>query len=542
MFTAVQASAQASHTAHTAPATASGHRHTDTVPLLTGLGSWHRRVATSVPAAQSYFDQGLRLYYAFNHAESVRSFREAQRLDRSCVMCAWGEAMALGPNMNAPMDTSAERLAVAATRRAVSLANRATVSGREAAFVRAIAARYLDGASVTRSGRDSSYASAMAAIAAAAPKDADALALAAEGAMDLTPWNYWAKDATAHAGTTRLVGWLERAMRLEPKHPGACHFYIHAVEAVHPQRAVPCAERLAALMPGAGHIVHMPAHIYIRVGRWADAIEINKRAVHADEKYFDGPHTPDSGFYTAAYASHNHHFLALAAMMAGNSATAIDASRRVTQIVTPEMARAAPMLEPLLAVPVQTLVSFGRWDDVLRMPLPATDLRVALAHSWYARGIAFAATGRSPEARATADSIRTTSRGMPQSELRVTLEIAALMVDGEVALRADNAASAVRAFTEAAALEDGLSYMEPPTWYYPVRHSLGKAQLAAGHYRGAEQSYRADLERFPENGWSLRALALSLEAQGRIREAQDAERRFVKAWRLADVEISSSRY
>lgn len=544
LFTAAQASAQASHAAHAsqAPASVAGPRHADSVPLLTGLGTWHRRVATKVPAAQGYFDQGLRLHYAFNHAESVRSFREAQRLDPSCVMCAWGEALALGPNINAPMDTAAERLAVSATRRAMGLANRATVSGREAAFVRAIAARYVDGTNATRAGRDSAYATAMTAIVAASPKDVDALALAAEAAMDLSPWNYWAKDGKAHPGTARLVGWLERGMQLEPKHPGACHFYIHAVEAAHPRRAVGCAERLAALMPGAGHIVHMPAHIYIRVGRWADAIDINKHAVHADELYFDGPHTPDSGVYSALYASHNHHFLALAAVMAGNSSTAIDASRRVIQIVTPDVARGAPMVEPMLAIPVQTLVSFGRWDDVLRMPLPASDLRVARAHSWYARGVAFAATGRSPEARATADSIRTTLRAMPQSELRVTLEIAALMVDGEVAMRTGNAASALRAFTEAAALEDGLSYMEPPTWYYPVRHSLGKAQLAAGSYRGAEESYRADLKRFPENGWSLRGLAQALEAQGRTREAKDVERRFRKAWRLADVEIASSRF
>jgi tetratricopeptide (TPR) repeat protein len=331
-------------------------------------------------------------------------------------------------------------------------------------------------------------------------------------------------------------------MARAPNHPGACHFYIHAVEAAHPQRAVPCAERLASLMPGAGHIVHMPAHIYIRVGRWADAIDINKHAAHADDQYFEGPHTPDAGFYSAAYQSHNHHFLTLAAVMAGASRTALEASQRVTAIVTPEIARIAPPVEPLLAVPVQTLVTFGRWEEVLRTPLPPSDLRVAMAHFWYARGIAFAATGRPLEARATIDSITGVAQGMPAGEPRLTLQIAAHMVTGEVALRAGDAEGAVRAFAAAAALEDQLAYMEPPTWYHPVRHSLGKALLAAGRASEAERAYRADLRRFPENGWALRGLALSLEAQGRSAEARRVNERFAKAWRLADVTITASRF
>ncbi len=531
--------AQSPHANHGAPARPAAPT-ADAVPLLTNLGSWHRKIETSVPAAQRYFDQGLRLYYAFNHAESIRAFREAQRLDPQCVMCAWGEAVALGPNINAPMDGAAEQLAITATRRAMALER--TASPREASYVRAISARYLGAAQATRASRDSAYAQAMSVLVDGSPNDVDALALAAEATMDLSPWSYWAKDGGAPPATTRLLARLERAMRLAPDHPGACHFYIHAVEAVQPERAVRCAERLAQLMPGAGHIVHMPAHIYIRTGRWADAIAINKHAVHADEQYFDGPHTPESGFYAAAYQSHNHHFLALAAVMAGASKTAIASSKQVVRIVTPALARQVSAVEPMLAIPVQTLVSFGRWDEILRTPLPPSDLRIALAHSWYARGVAFAATGRGAEARATIDSINAVVRGMPAGEPRVTLEIAALMVAGEVALRSKDAASAVRHFTSAAALEDGLAYMEPPTWYFPVRHSLGKAQLAAGDAHGAEQTYRADLRRFPENGWALRGLTSALSTQGRTRDAQAVERRFVKAWRLADVTIASSRF
>ncbi|MBC8090124.1 MAG: hypothetical protein H7Z40_22940 [Phycisphaerae bacterium] len=519
-------------------------RTSNAVALLNNLGSWSRHVSAAVPRAQDYFNQGLRLYYGFNHAESVRAFREAQRLDPGCVMCVWGEAAALGPNMNAPMDTASERQAIAATERALALLHSPKTSNRvktrDGAWIQAIAARYLGGAS--RAERDSSYAAAMAAIADKNPNDADALAIAAEAAMDLSPWAYWAKDGTPKPGTQRLVAWLEQGMRVAESHPGACHFYIHAVEAAHPERAVRCAERLAALMPGAGHIVHMPAHIYIRVGRWADAIAMNKHAVHADEKYFDGPHTPDAGFYAAAYQSHNFHFLTLAAVMAGSSTTAVSASQKVVGIVTPAIARVAPPLEALLAVPVQTLVTFGRWEEVLKTPLPPADLRVALGHFWYARGMAFAATGRLAEARATIDSIQSVSAKMPAGEQRMTMDIAARMVEGEIAFSGKQFDRAVKALSEAVEIEDGLSYMEPPTWYHPVRHSLGRALLAADRAREAEQVYLADLRRFPENGWSLRGLSLALAAQGNVEGAKAIEKRFRKAWRLSDVAITASRF
>lgn len=512
------------------------------VPLMAKLGNWRRRIDTRLPLAQRYFDQGLRLYYAFNHKEALRAFREAQRLDPRCVMCVWGEAAALGPNINAPMDAAAERQAVAATQRAVAMVRRAPVDDEERMWVNAMAARYLGDATAGRAARDSAYAQAMGRIADATPNDPDAQAMAAEAVMNLAPWNYWTRDGRARPGTPRILRWLERGLLSAPDHPGLCHFYIHALEAAQPERAIACAERLAATMPGAGHIVHMPAHIYIRVGRWADAIEANRRAVHADDGYFDGPHTSDAAFYTAAYRSHNHHFLVLAGSMAGASQVAIAASNEAVAFVDHDAARAVPALQPMLAVPVQTLVTFGRWDEVLRTPLPPTDLRIATALTWYARGVAFAATNRSAEARATVDSVRGVARALDAGEVRTVLEIAALAVEGEMALRGGDAARAVESFAQATKLEDSLGYMEPPTWYYPVRHSLGKALLAAGRSRDAEQAYRADLRRFPENVWSLRGLALSLRAQGRGDDATSVERRLSKAMRLADVAVESSRY
>lgn len=539
--------AQVPHTGHSGAAlSAAGHAPVEpaSVTLIQNLGTWRRTVNTRNPMAQAYFDQGLRLYYAFNHAESVRAFREAQRRDPSCLMCVWGEAVALGPNINAPMDSAGERQASAAAKRGLSMISNASpnaYSARDIQWMRAAAVRYVSTSNNSRAGRDSAYAKATANIATEFPRDVDALAIAAEAQMDLSPWTYWTKGGNPLPGTEQTLKWLEKGMSLSSSHPGACHFYIHAVEAAHPERAVACAERLANSMPAAGHIVHMPAHIYIRVGRWADAINANKHAVHADQEYFDGPHTTDDALYSAMYRSHNFNFLTLAAVMAGASKTAFESSNHVAEIVTPDVARSIPALEPMLAVPVQTLVTFGKWDAVLNAPLPPSDLRVATSHFWYARGIAFAATGRATEARATIDSIRATAQSLAPGETRTTLDIAARMVDGEIAFRSGDAPKAVSIFTEAAALEDGLSYMEPPTWYQPVRHSLGKALLAAGNAQAAEQVYLADLRRFPENGWSLLGLAQSLRAQNLKREARAIDGRFVRAWRSADVSISASR-
>jgi tetratricopeptide (TPR) repeat protein len=306
--------AQETHAAHGAPPP-SAARPSGPAKLLKGLGSHHHRVTTSSPLAQRFFDQGLSLAYAFNHDEAGRSFREAVRLDPQCAMCEWGAALVLGPNINAPMDTAANAAAHAGAQRALALAARATPAER--AYAEALVRRYAPVPSANRASLDSAYAAAMRAVADRFPEDADAAALYAEAQMNLSPWAYWAPDGTPLPGTADALAALDRAMRVNRNHPGACHYYIHAVEAVYPQRAVACAERLAALMPAAGHIVHMPAHIYLRVGRYGDAIRANEHAVHADESYIADQRV--QGFYPIAYYPHNHHFLSFAATLAGRA-------------------------------------------------------------------------------------------------------------------------------------------------------------------------------------------------------------------------------
>ncbi|MDH3495549.1 MAG: tetratricopeptide repeat protein [Gemmatimonadota bacterium] len=510
------------------------------VPLYDNLGSYHYPVTTAVPLAQRYFDQGIRLTWAFNHAEAIRAFAEGERLDSTCAMCAWGSAFAAGPNINAPMDSASGVRAYEAVRRALARAARVTPSER--ALITALAERYGPDPLATRASRDSAYAAAMAQAAGRYPDDVEAQVLHADALMNLRPWAYWQPDGAPAPGTTVLLERLERARALNADHPGACHLYIHAVEARDPSRAVACAERLATLMPGAGHLVHMPGHIYIRVGRYADAIDANKHAVHADESYLEGPMVSRQGLYPQGYYPHNYHFMSFAASMAGASQTAIDAARRTAERLGPDVIRQIPWLEAVTPIVPWTLVTFGHWDDVLREPMPPADLQFATGMAYYARGVALAALGRRDDAQTALDSVRGIAERFPENDNRTALRIAAHALAGELALRGSLPAAAVREFQTAVALEDGLTYNEPPTWYYPMRHSLGKALLAAGQPADAERVYREDLERFPENGWSLFGLVRALKAQGRTAEARRVAQRRAAAWSRADVDLSASRF
>jgi tetratricopeptide (TPR) repeat protein len=509
------------------------------VPLYDNLGTLSHRVAAT-PEAQLYFDQGLRLTYAFNHEEAVRSFREAERLDSTCAMCAWGQALALGPNINAPMDSAAGVAAYAAVVRAQRLA--ASAPEAERAWVDALARRYAEVPPADRAGLDSAYAVAMRALADRYPQDVDAQALAAEALMDLSPWHYWEADGSPRAATPEIVARLEAALALSAEHPGACHFYIHAVEAKHADRAVACAERLAATMPGAGHLVHMPAHVYIRVGRWADAIEANRHATHADDVLLRDASLDRSGMYGQGYVPHNHHFLAFAAAMAGQSATALEAARATASAIEPAAAEAFPPVQWQGTAPYVSLVTFGRWDEILKEPLPPPAQRYATAMAYYARGVALARLDRGVEARAALDSVRAIEAAVPQDDFRKALTIAGLALEGEMALSAGRPADAAAKFRGAVALEDGMGYMEPPIWYYPIRQSLGRALLEAGKPAEAERVYREDLRRFPDNGWSLTGLALALAAQGRGAEAAKVQQQFDAAWKDADVKLVASRF
>ena len=369
----------------------------DPVPLYTNLGSHHKRISTRVPATQQYFDQGLRLVYGFNHAEAIRSFTRAAELDPTCAMCYWGIALAYGPHVNAPMDSASGVAAYAAAQKALALKSHATAPER--AYIEAVAQRYEADPPTDRARLDTLYSRAMERV-------------ANTNANDLRPWNYWRPDGTPYPGTNEIVRQLERVISRNPNHPGACHYYIHAVEAVNPQAAVPCAERLARLMPGEGHMVHMPSHIYARVGRWNDAIQANQHAIHTDEVFIEGQHP--MGVYPLAYYPHNIHFLAFASTMAGRSAQAIAASHTLTSKVNLDAARQVGLLQEMLPYHALTLTTFGKWDDVLAEPLPPEDIRFSYAMAYYARGVAHAAKGQWAEAQAALDTVTAINSATPE--------------------------------------------------------------------------------------------------------------------------------
>jgi tetratricopeptide (TPR) repeat protein len=516
----------------------------DSVPLYSDLGNYHFAVSTRAKIAQAYFDQGLRLVYGFNHGEAIRAFTEATRIDPSCAMCYWGIAYAYGPHVNAGMDSAAGVAAYAAIQKARQ--NAAKASPREQGYIKALLNRYAAVPPNDRAPLDSAYAQAMAKLAAQYPGDFDAATLYAESLMDLSPWNYWNRDGTPRPDTPTIVAQLEGVIAKNPNHPGACHYYIHAVEAVAPEKAVACAERLAALMPGAGHMVHMPGHIYIRVGRYNDAIMANEHAVHTDQMYME-EEKPGPGIYSIGYVPHNYHFLAFASTMAGRSQEALEAARKTSATTTYDVARQVPPAEVYVPYQFLALTTFGHWDEVLALPIPPADLGYAYGLAQYARGVAFAATGRAAEARASLDSlVKDRSTIKPDyatagwSTPGTVLEIAEHSLRGEMAMRSGDASGAVDHFKAAAAAEDGLLYIEPPDWYYPVRHSLGLALLRAGRPAEAEVAYREDLKRFPRNGWALFGLAQSLEAQGK--DASAEKQQFQEAWRSADVTLTGSRF
>jgi len=511
----------------------------DSVPLYTNLGSHHKQISTRVAAAQQYFDQGLRFVYGFNHAEAIRSFTRAAELDSSCAMCYWGIALAYGPHVNAPMDSASGVAAYAAVQKALTLKSHATAAER--AYIEAVAQRYEAVPTADRARLDRLYSHAMERLAKSYADDLDAATLYAESLMDLRPWNYWRPDGTPYPGTNDIVRQLERVLSRNPNHPGACHYFIHAVEAVNPQAAMPCAERLARLMPDEGHMVHMPAHIYIRVGRWNDAVQANQHAIHSDEVFIEGQHPV--GVYPLAYYPHNIHFLAFASTMAGRSAQALKASDTLTSKVNLDAARQVVMLQEMLPYHVLTLTTFGKWDEVLEQPLPPADIRFSYAMACYARGVAYAAKGQWVEAQAALDTVTAIDTETPEnSDGKTALSIAVHALSGEIATRRGDLETGTHHFREAAKIEDGGLYFEPPKWFYPIRHSLGAALLKSNQHAEAEKVYREDLRRFPENGWSLFGLAQALQAQGKNREAAAAEARFRRAWASTDVTLTASRF
>ena len=514
----------------------------DTLRLYDNLGSHKVPITTANPLGQRWFDQGMRLTYGFNHAEAIRSFQAALAQDPSCAMCWWGVAYALGPNINAPMDEASGAAAWKAAQEAQKLAG--GVSARERAYIDAIQLRYGPEPLANRAGRDSAYAQAMRKVADTYPEDQDAQALAAEAMMDLSPWFYWTREGQPRPMTNEIVRRIEGVIAKNPAHPGACHYYIHAVEAVAPEKAVPCAERLAGLMPGAGHLVHMPAHIYIRVGRFADAVTANEHAVHTDETFISDQ--KPSGIYPAGYYPHNLHFLAFAATMSGQKQKALAASKDLASKVSPEIAKVALFLQGMIPYHQLTQVTFAEWDGVLAAKAPPADLPVATGLHHYARGVAFAATRRPAEARGEVDKVVAALKSIPdtpdQLDARRILEIAMHSLAGEMALRSGKGAEAVTHFEAAKGIEDQILYNEPPLWYYPVRESLGQAYLAAGRAADAERVYGEDLKLFPANVWSLQGLSAAQKAQGKASEAAATEAVLKQAGAKSDVTLTASRF
>ena len=515
------------------------HDPTVGVPLYDNLGEHGRPTSTDSEEAQAYFDQGLRLQYAFNHAEAIRSYEVALEHDSNCAMCWWGIALAYGPNINGAMDAASGRQAYTA----ISAARERTgnVGELERSLIDALGARYGADPEAGRAQLDSAYANAMSELADRHPEDDDVLTLYGASLMNLRPWDYWAGDYDARVpnpGTNRILASLEAALAIDADNPGACHYFIHAVEAAFPRRAEACADRLAELMPGAGHVVHMPGHIYIRVGRWADAVRANEHAVHSDETYIADQNP--IGVYPTAYYPHNYHFMAFAATMAGMSAKAREASEIVSPKIPKEIALEVPWIQNAVVFPHLTAVTFGAWDRILALDMPDPDLHHATAMAWYARGVAYAATGDAINANTALEQVIRIGREADPDGANPVFEIARHALQGEIALRTGTASDAVRHFALAVGLEDMMLYEEPPLWYYPTRQSLGRALLEAGQAADAELAYREDLARFPQNGWSLYGLARSLEAQGR--DAQGAWEAFNEAWVDADVELLSSRF
>lgn len=533
------AAGQERHAHPTQPHAHHGHGHAPgTVPLLDGLGPWGHTVTTTSSVAQLYFNQGLNLTYGFNHDDAVRSFEEATRLDDQCAMCWWGIAYALGPNINMPMDSAAEARATQAVAEAVRLARAATP--RERAYIHALAARYGAPAGAQRATRDSAYAAAMRSVAATYPDDVDAQVLYADALLNLRPWDQWTRAGEPQPGTLDVVAVLERAMSLAPEHAGACHFYVHAIEASPtPERALPCAEKLPRLMPGAGHIVHMPAHVYLRVGRYDDAARANIAAVEADRHYLAGRET-EKGIYPLFYAPHNLHFLWAAYMLSGQRTRALEAATALRDRVSLEDAAEVAALEGFLPSLILTHLRFGDLDAVLREPAPPAELQYTRGMWHYARGMALSALGDGVAATAERDSVAAIAARAPEDVIIILnpapalLGVAVEVLSGGIAMRDGRVDAAIAHYRQAVRLEDALTYDEPPPWYHTTRNMLGEALLAARRAQEAEAVFREDLQFMRENGWSLSGLLRALQASGRTAEAALVGARLAAAWKHAD--------
>ena len=509
------------------------------VTIMTGLGSLHHPVSTKQPEAQRFFDQGLSLIFAFNHDEAVRSFKRAAELDPQMAMAWWGVALALGPNINQDVDLAHEEAAYDAVQKALVLAKDKPEAERD--YIEALAKRYSLAPGTDLKKLAVNYKDAMGTLSKKYPDDLDAATLYAESMMDLRPWQLWSADGKPAEGTEEIVAVLESVLRRNPNHPGAIHYYIHAVEASpHPERALAYAPKLPKLMPMAGHLVHMPAHIYERVGDYSAAARSNAEAAAADEAYFKA--TGVQGFYSMYYA-HNLDFLAVANSMQGNYRDALGASTKLVGFTSP-MIKDMPMFEPVLAKSLLMWERFHKWDEIMKQPEPDASLPSTLAVWIFARAMAFAWRGDIVRAEAEQQSFIKAAKLVPansMSSLNPTskiLMIAQDVLDARIAEAKHDYQKALDSFFKGIKDEDSLAYDEPPQWFHPVRESMGGFLLRRGNYDEAEKTFRADLERNKLSGRSLFGLMESLKAQKKNAAAAAAQREFETAWKNADTKLS----
>ncbi|MGE5087975.1 MAG: hypothetical protein ACM3QY_02525, partial [Candidatus Levyibacteriota bacterium] len=508
------------------------------VVLDPGLGLLRHPVSTRNAQAQAYFDQGLKLVFAFNHEAAIRSFERAFELDPKLAMAQWGIALALGPNINMPMELPAHKRAYAALQKAIALEPYASPAERD--YIGALSKRYSADPDADLGPLQAAYAKAMKVVVRRQPRDDDAAVLYAESLMDLDPWKYWSADGTPAPGTEEIITVLQRVLKRNPDHIGANHYYIHAVEASpHPEWALASARRLAVLAPSAGHLVHMPAHIYIRTGNYLRAAAANVAAVEADERRVA---KGEQSFYLVVYYGHNLHFLAVADAFAGRSHGAIAAASKLYDIEAPRL-KEVPEVDGFLMAKELVLVEFARWDEILALPEPAFEAPMTGAMWHFARTLALAAKGRAAESKAEAVKFAqaaatlTRTMGYGNNDAAGIAAVAAPYLDGRLALMRGDTAAAIASLRKAVAAEDALAYDEPPGWYLPSREPLGAALLRARDYSAAEQVFRDELVRHPASGRALFGLHAALVGEGRAKEAAAVERRFRHAWRGADTQL-----
>jgi len=513
------------------------------VPLFEGLGSLSRKVTTASPEAQRYFDQGLAFLYAFNHDEAIRAFQRAGELDPGCAMAFWGVSVANGPHINNPVvPEDRARAAWEALKQARAAAKGA--SPVEQALIEALASRYALPQPEDRKPLEQAYANAMRQVWAAYPKDADVGALFAEALADLRPWDLWTPDGRPQPGTQDLVATLESVLALDSKHPLANHLMIHAVEASpHPEKADQAADTLRDLQPGLGHLVHMPSHVDVRRGRWQQAIDANAKAMEADRRYT--ARSPNQGFYRL-YMAHNHHMLTYGAMMTGQSALALKTIRQMVADIPLDFFRANPFADGFMAMPLEVLMRFGRWDEILAEPAFPDFVPISRSLQHYARAVAHAAKDDVPSALKEQAAFLEARARVPKEAFlgnntgSDVLDVAESFMRGEILFRSGKIHDGLVSLREAAAREDRLRYDEPPDWIQPVRHALGAALLQAGRFAEAEAVFREDLAKLPGNGWGLYGLSRALQLQKKASEAAAVEKQFDEVWKQADLKIKSA--